>query len=302
MWSNTGMFRIWQSSRMNVERALDLLAQCAYRFWDFWDDDGTDEIGALLAEARACYDAAEHADSAAVAIGRSLIAAFELRLCIDVENRLNSGWDYDLEGPPLNGVEEDDGDDVSRPGAERAAEAARAALDADPEDPLVPIHLGHALAWLGDRDGAVVAYREALRRDPFDEQADTCLEMLEAETGPPPVLETSPRSYAFALLREEMRISNSEWIAIGHVFTTLAAARDAAEVRLRETGDLTREDLDDFVKLELDVHRPGQPVATFELMGRIHPSRTKARSDSTGRTSPWTSPWSLRCRRGGRYG
>ncbi|MGW0802622.1 hypothetical protein [Nonomuraea sp. NPDC002799] len=141
-----------------MERALDLLAQCAYRFWD---DHGTDEIGALLAEARACYNAAEHADPAAVAMGRSLIASFELRLCTDVENQLSSGWDYDLEGPPLNGVEEDDGDDVSRP----AAEAARAALNADPEDPLVPIHLGHALAWLGDRDGAVAAYREALRHE-----------------------------------------------------------------------------------------------------------------------------------------
>ncbi|WP_326821707.1 hypothetical protein [Streptosporangium sp. NBC_01756] len=41
---------------MSVERALDLLAQCVYRFWD---DHGTDEIGALLAGARACYDAAE---------------------------------------------------------------------------------------------------------------------------------------------------------------------------------------------------------------------------------------------------
>lgn len=47
------------------------------------------------------------------------------------------------------------------------------------------------------------------------------------------------------------------------------ACYDAAEARLRETGDLTREDLDGFIRLELDVHRPGQPVATFELMGRI---------------------------------
>ncbi|MGY3061750.1 hypothetical protein ACVWZD_006048 [Streptomyces sp. TE3672] len=128
---------------MHVERALDLLAQCTHRFWD---DHGTDEIGALLAEARTCYDAAEQAGPATVAIGRSLIAAFELRLRTDVENQVNSGWDYDLEGPPLNGVEEDDWEDVSRPVDERAAEAARAALDADPEDPLVPIHLGHALA------------------------------------------------------------------------------------------------------------------------------------------------------------
>lgn len=43
------MFRMRQASRMSVERALDLFAQCACRFWD---DHGTDEIGALLAEAR----------------------------------------------------------------------------------------------------------------------------------------------------------------------------------------------------------------------------------------------------------
>jgi tetratricopeptide (TPR) repeat protein len=256
---------------MDVERAFGLLAECAYRFWD---DRGTDEIGALLAEARACYDAAEHADAAAVAIGRCLIAAFELRLCIDVENQLNSGWDYDWDGPPLNGVEVDDWDDVSRPIATRAAEAAQAAMDADPEDPLVPFQLGHALAWLGDRDGAVAAYREALRRDPFDEQADACLEMLEVETDPPPALTASPRSYAFALLRAKLRISNSDWADVGHVCRTLADARDAAEARLRETGDLTREDLDGYIKLELDVHRPGQPVATFDLMGRI-PSEPK---------------------------
>ncbi|MFG2220057.1 hypothetical protein ACGFN1_35470 [Streptomyces sp. NPDC048685] len=48
--------------------------------------------------------------------------------------------------------------------------------------------------------------------------------MLEAETGPPPALATSPRSYAFALLREKQRISNSEWIDIGHVYRTLADA------------------------------------------------------------------------------
>lgn len=227
------------------------------------------EIGALLAEARACYDDAEHADPATVAIGHCLITAFELRLCIDVENEMNSGWDYDLEGPPLNGIDEEDCDDVSRPVAERAAEAARAALDADPEDPLVPIQLGHALAWLGDRDGAVAAYREALRRDPSDEQADTCLELLEVESSPPPTPEASPRSYAFAVLRAKFRISNSEWGDMGHVFGTFVAAREAAEKMLGETGDLTREDLDSFMKLELDVHRPGQPVATFELMRRI---------------------------------
>ncbi len=255
---------------MNVERAFGLLAQCASRFWD---DHGTDEIGALLAEARVCYDTAGHADAATVAIGRSLIAAFELRLCIEVDNQLNSGWDYDLEGPPLNGVEEDDWDGVSRPVAARAADAARAAMDADPEDPLVPIHLGHALAWLGDRDGAAAAYREARRRDPFDEQADTCLEMLEVQTDPPPVLKT-PRSYAFALLHEQLRTGNSDWIDIGHVCRSLAAARDTAEARLRETGDLTREDLDVSIKLELEVHRPGQPVATFDLMDRI-PSEPK---------------------------
>ncbi|WP_433475451.1 tetratricopeptide repeat protein [Spirillospora sp. CA-142024] len=252
---------------MNVERGLDLLAQCAHRFWD---DHGTDEIGVLLGEARACYEGAEPATAA---IGRSLIAAFELRLCTDVEHEVNSGWDYDLDGPPLNGVEEDDWDDMSRPAAERAAEAARAALDADPGDPLVPIHLGHALAWLGDRDGAVAAYREALRRDPFDDLAATCLDALGAESGPPPTVpQPGPRSYGFALLREEARIGNSEWIEIGRVFGTVGAAREAADARLRETGDLTRQDLGDFIKLELGVHRPGRPVATFELMSRI-PSR-----------------------------
>ncbi|MDA2811290.1 hypothetical protein O4J56_11665 [Nocardiopsis sp. RSe5-2] len=261
---------------MYVERASGLLAQCAHRFWE---GHGTDGIGALLAEAGACYDAAETADAAAdgatVAIGRSLIAEFELRLCIDVENDLNSGWDFDWDGPPLNGVEEDDEDGVSRPVAVRAAEAARAAMDADPQDPLVPVHLGHALAWLGDRDGAVAAYREALRRDPFDDQADACLEVLGAGNGPADAREADPRPsppprpYAFALLREEARIANSEWITAGRVFGTPAALREAAEAGLRDTGDITRDDLDDFVRLQVDVHRPGRPVAAFDLTGRV---------------------------------
>ncbi|MBO2453447.1 hypothetical protein J4573_40585 [Actinomadura barringtoniae] len=238
---------------MNVEHALRLLRDCAYRFWD---DQGTDEIGALLAEARACYDAAEGADPATVAIGRSLIAAYELRLCTDVEHEVNSGWDYDMDGPPFNGVEEEDWDEVTGPAAERAAEAARAAIDADPEDPLVPIHLGHALSWLGDRDGAVAAYHEALRRDPGDDLAETCLEQLEAEV--PHYQEPEPRSYAFVVLREESRISNSEWAESGHVFGTFGQVRAAADGMLGNSGDLTREDLDGFIKLELTVHRPGR--------------------------------------------
>ncbi|WP_165495382.1 tetratricopeptide repeat protein [Actinomadura roseirufa] len=250
---------------MNVERALRLLRQCAYLFWD---DDGTDEIGALLAEARACYDAAGNADPATVAIGRSLIAAYELRLCTDVEHRVNSGWDYDWDGPPFNGAQEEDWDEVTGPAADRAASAARAAIDADPGDPLVPVHLAHALSWLGDRDGAVAAYREALRRDPGDDLARTCLRALEADLSPLP--EPVPRSYSFVLLRRRFRITNSDWGETGHVFGALAAARPAADAMLADsTGALFREELDGRLELELSVHRPSLPITSTDLMTRV---------------------------------
>ncbi|RLV78711.1 hypothetical protein D3C57_110040 [Streptomyces rapamycinicus NRRL 5491] len=275
-------------------RAGQLLADSWRRFWF---DDGTEEIADRLAEAGRLYDSVagraapgdaaprdvETADveiadtevAATIAIGRSTIAAFALRLAVDVDHDLNSGWDWDEDGPPLGEMEWDE-DGVTTALADQSAAAARAALDADPDDPLVPLQLGHALTWIGDREGAVAAYEEALRRDPWDGTAHERLERLEVTPAPaeppPPAGAGDPisrRPYGFAVLHEQGRISHSDWFEERRLFGTLSAARADAEACLRDTGDLERELLDGMLKLELEIHRPGRPVTTYDLIARV---------------------------------
>ncbi|MBI0316898.1 hypothetical protein [Streptomyces javensis] len=50
---------------------------------------------------------------------------------MDVDHDLNSGWDWDDEGPPLGEMEWDEGGVTTALAAQSVA-AARAALDADP--------------------------------------------------------------------------------------------------------------------------------------------------------------------------
>ncbi|MEV0644928.1 hypothetical protein AB0I28_06655 [Phytomonospora sp. NPDC050363] len=252
-------------------RAGELLAAAAMRLEH---DLRTDEVADLLTGARALYDTAarestpQDTDTAAtVAIGRSTVAALELRLCIDVTDDLNAGWDYDYEGPPLDGMADDDEEGVSRALATASAAAARAALLADPADPLVPLQLGHALSWSGDRSGAVAACREALRRDPGDELAGTCLEGLEAEAPETPA--RPGRRHGFAHLREEGRFTNSEWREVRRLFGSLAEAREAADAALAEYDPDHRDLLGDHVRLTLEIHRPGEATTVRDLVAMV---------------------------------
>ncbi|MFC4563188.1 hypothetical protein ACFO4E_15090 [Nocardiopsis mangrovi] len=256
----------------HLVRAMALLGTCAQRFPYGGDAD-------TIADARRGYDEVERgagpgdAETAAtVAIGRSMAAVLELRLCIDDLELNNSARDWDQDGPPLGGMDEDDEDGVSRPFAERAAAAARAALDADPDDPLVPFDLGHVLAWSGDRDGAVAAYEEALRRDPWDIAARELLEELGAGPGEHPSHSdpVNRRRYGFAVLREEGRTGNSEWLEEHWVYGSVAEARaDADAVTGSGIDGLDRDELDDHLRLTLEIHRPGRPIAEYDLMARI---------------------------------
>ncbi|GAA1524769.1 hypothetical protein GCM10009678_02550 [Actinomadura kijaniata] len=258
-------------------RAGRLLAEC---WWRFRFGNGTEEIADHLAEAERLYDSftdqtpGDVESAATVAIGRSTVAAFALRLCVDVEHGLNGGWDWDHEGPPLGEMEEWDEDGVSAAAAERAVRVARAALDADPDDPLVPLQLGQALAWIGDRDGAVAAYAEALRRDPWDGAAGECLGMLDVDPPkPPPADPVSRRRYGFAALRVEDRVTNSEWFEQRRLYGSLAAARADADAAVRDDEGLERELLEHTLRLELEVRLPGRPVTTYDLISRVpdHP-------------------------------
>ncbi|GLZ77739.1 hypothetical protein Afil01_25460 [Actinorhabdospora filicis] len=230
------------------------------------------EVVPMLDEARAHYDAVgeDAGHAATLAVGRSTVAALALREAIESSQEVDGGWDHDDEALPLGGLDDCDEDGVTRPFAEEAVRAARAAFGADPADPLVPLQLGNALTWLGDGDGAVAALREALRRDPSDGLAATCLREFGAEA---PRGEARARAGVFALLLDERRASNGEWSPDRRVFGDLAAARRAAEetVSLYDSGALERDELDSFLTLLLETHRPGEPVTSMDVVAAVPP-------------------------------
>lgn len=261
-------YRAAMSERELMEAAV-LLGDCAVRLDQDHDTGG---IGELVREVRRRYDALGDVTGEAagtVAVGRFLAAVFELRWCVDVVEELNSGWDYGYDGLPLDGMADEDEDGVSRGYARAVVRAGRAALGVDSADPLVPLHLGHALAWAGDAAKAEKAYRETLIRDPHDEVAQNCLEAMGEEAGDD--RSGSPeRGYAFALLCVEGRISNSEWRGGGWVHRSLASARAAADEMMRSSvGDLDRDELDDHMRLRLEVHRPGMVEQHHELLAWV---------------------------------
>ncbi|MGO4426181.1 hypothetical protein AB4Z54_47650 [Streptomyces sp. MCAF7] len=75
----------------------------------------------------------------------------------------------------------------------------------------------------------------------------------------------SPDRYAFVLVREEARISNSEWSSLSCVFGSVdAARRDANEIlKSCDNGGFAPEDLPTMLKLTLEIHRPAQPITSF---------------------------------------
>ncbi|ADI09707.1 hypothetical protein SBI_06587 [Streptomyces bingchenggensis BCW-1] len=255
-------------------KASSLLRESSERLADGAE---TDTVPRLLAEAARCYDAvagklsADDAETAAsIAVGRSAIAALALQQCALDELDCDWSWTDGTDGPYLGDMAEYDEDGLSEELAARAIEAARAALDADPGDPLVPLHLGHALCWSGDRDGAVAAYAEALRRDPGDHVARDSLAELGEEVPEEDDFdgtESPDRRYAFALVREDARISNSEWSSTACVFGSVDAARRDADETLKscDNGGFDPEDLPTMLKLTLEIHRPGQLITRFPV-------------------------------------
>ncbi|MEV6125627.1 hypothetical protein AB0M05_02215 [Streptomyces violaceusniger] len=250
--------------------ASRLIAKCESSLRHF---DGERENVELLADARRCCDEAEgkavpgDAETAAtIAILRSMSATLSLRHTV----LFNVNCDFDDDdGTLLNGMEEYDEECVSRPLAEQAVQAARAALNADPEDPLIPLYLGHALTWSGDRDGAVAAYEEAIRRDPRDGCAQSGLECLgAAPNSRPSPNEMSRGHHGFALLRGCVWISNNDSDSESLLFGSVADAR--AHIDRRLSTYLTGDDLEDEgSELVLQVHRPGRQIIEYDLNARI---------------------------------
>ncbi|XVQ06770.1 hypothetical protein ACQP1W_29475 [Spirillospora sp. CA-255316] len=251
---------------------------------------GGDGVLALLHEVRRLCDESERNDdaetAATIAILRSTAAAYALRHC--VYEKVNCDFD-DEDGTLLNGVDEHDAQGVSRPLVEEAVRAARAALDANPDDALVPLHLGHALTWSGDPDGAVQAYEEALRRDPWESCARSALEYLGAPPAdqPPNEMswdeanswdrepELSPMSrgrHGFALLRSFFWVNNND---SDHRFLLFGSVADACAYAEETLGfDAAKEDFegdddgyDEDDGIVLHVHRPGRAIVEYELKG-----------------------------------
>jgi tetratricopeptide (TPR) repeat protein len=233
---------------LSLVRACQLLAECEFLLRNF---DGEEETSELLADVRRHCDEAEAApgdaeSAATIAVLRAVAATFALRRVVLFT--VDSDFDDD-DGVFLNGLAEHDEDGETRQLTEEAIEATRAALDADPEDPLVPLYLGHALTWSGDEEGATAAYQEADRRD--------------LEVG------TSARSHGFALVIGVARISNNDWANDTRLFRSVADARAYVDkgLDLYVTLDVLEEA---GGELTLSINRPGHPVAEYDLNARIN--------------------------------
>lgn len=230
---------------LSLVHACQLLAECEFLLRTF---DGDEETAEMLAEVRGHCDEAEAApgdaeSAATIGVLRAVAATLSLRRAVLFT--VESDFD-DEDGTVPGGLAEHDEDGETRLLTEEAIEATRAALDADPEDPLVPLYLGHALTWSGDEEGAAAAYREAERRD----------------------LDTGPLSYGFVLVSGCARISNNDWAMDSRLFRSVADARAHVDKRL----DLyvTRDDLEEAGgELTLWISSPGQPGAEYDLNARI---------------------------------
>lgn len=232
---------------LSLVHACQLLAECEFLLRTF---DGEEETSELLADVRRHCDEAEAApgdaeSAATIAVLRAVAATYALRRVVLFT--VDSDFDDD-DGVFLNGLEEHDEEGETRVLTEEAIEATRAALDADPEDPLVPLSLGHALTWSGDEEGAAAAYQEADRRD--------------LEVG------TSARSHGFALVSGVARISNNDWASDARLFRSVADARAYVDknLDLYVTLDLLKEA---GGELTLSINRPGHPVTEYDLNARI---------------------------------
>ncbi|MGW3568108.1 tetratricopeptide repeat protein [Streptomyces sp. NPDC000941] len=270
--------------------ANSLLATCEYYLRH---SDGEREVPGLLADVGNCCDEAgevaasgDEEAAATLAILRSIAATFALRYAV----LFTVACDFDDEdGTLLGGMGKHDKAGVSGPLATQAIQVARAALDADSMDPLVPLYLGHALTWAGDRDGAVAAYEEAMRRDPGDRCARSSLRYLGAAPGRRPSPgEMSHGRHGFALLRWGFWISNNDWDTGFLLFSSVAEARaHIDEKRYAEDvrGELDEEEWDEDEWDEgeedlgdgedegakqtlLQIHRPGQRIAEYDLNAR----------------------------------
>lgn len=157
-------------------RASRLLGECGLCFWA---GQAEKAIADFLGDAEKCCAEAESQAGAEAAATIGVLRSTSASIALRSRVTFVVGCDFDDDdGTLLGGLEEYDEEGVTRTLTDQAIRAARAALDVDPRDALVPLQLGHALTWSGDQDGMVAAYEEALRRDPRDPCARSCLKYV----------------------------------------------------------------------------------------------------------------------------
>ncbi|GAA2460272.1 hypothetical protein GCM10010191_95920 [Actinomadura vinacea] len=135
-----------------------------------------------------------------------------------------------------------------------------------------------ALKWLGDREGACQAFVEALRRDPWDQIARHQLEDLGgAPSEEPPPDPVWRRPYGFALLRAEVRVSNSDWDTYAWLFDSVPSACAWGDHVVGAYWEGTElESFKDLLHLEVELRAPGAAIVTHEVTGRIVRTGTRA--------------------------
>ncbi|MET7338585.1 hypothetical protein [Nonomuraea sp. NPDC005650] len=199
----------------------------------------------------------------------------EARLRAYTWGELNQSWWWDNQ-EPFPGLAESD--TAGRAVADDAVRAARRALELDPQDNLAAFSLAMTLEHLGDRTGAVAAYLEALRLDPWDEGAATRVAALgEPEPGPVPEIRCR-HTHGFFLLRLEALISNN-----GDMETWSWLLTDPADVRTVADGLIAdmwwgvanadwEDELPQDDRLSLEIHAPGEKVAEHEVFPALRRS------------------------------
>lgn len=176
-------------------------------------------------------------------------------------------------------------DKAGRALAEDAVEASRIALEQQPDNNLAAFALARSLEWLGDRDAAVTAYREALAVDPYDEAARSRLTILKGKSLDDVPVRPAPgdrlstwHPHGFYVLKLTEPLNNS-----GDVSGLLALLNDPDSARSHADGYLqdrlgeVEEDEGfaewlDEVTLTLWTHLPGTSPLAMDLREALCPT------------------------------
>ncbi|MDX3224344.1 tetratricopeptide repeat protein [Streptomyces sp. ME19-01-6] len=199
-------------------------------YWEAAEFDTAEELADDEAGIRAAYDVIQAAvpDDATSSTCLTLLELGKLRAHLN--DAFGTSEDhFAYEHNPPAGLAEDD-----QRGRELAAAVVRAAertLALQGSSNLAAFSRACALHWLGERDAAAEAYREALRLDPYDDIARARIEQLEdVELAEPPGGLITHHPHGFHVLEMTHLVGHSGstkgWVWL---LSDPSAVRDAAD-------------------------------------------------------------------------